>query len=179
MRAAASCLLLLSALTVACVDNSGGPPPPGEPIDFQPVFLESPLSCQLFQDAAFLLRRGEPLDDFLDECAAASGSAALAELEAEVDALADEAGLVVTVVQLGGCIEEHAIVSVYRDGDTLRPWVLKGDSAYGREGVGCPADIGEAIEVLRVIDRGGATTAEPHIGIYNPDLPGAPPLPGG
>lgn len=166
---------LCSVLVLAgCVDNSAGDPPPGEEVGFED--LDSPgFFCGLFRDEAWLIVDEADIDGLEADCPDGPDTAALRTTLAATDP-AD--ALVVFTLAKGGCVGEHDIVSVYRDGDTVRPWIWQADSSYGRPRTACTADLGEAIEVLRVDGAGDAADAALHIGTYNPDLPGAPALPG-
>lgn len=179
MRALTSLsLVTLVVVASACVDNSGGPPPPGERVEHEPVFLESGgLSCLRFVDDADLIATAADVDAFQAECDGMS-DAAETELRALVDALEGDDRLIIVSITLGGCIADTAIMGVYLDDTVAHVHVLRGDTSFGRGDVACTADIGELVEIIRVHGIADATSADVEIGTFNPDLPGAPALPG-
>lgn len=173
-------LLLAPALLVGCVDNSGGPPPDGESVEaFSPMYLDAGgFFCDFFRDDAFLVRdRAEAEAFFADECPSADVDAQ-EELGEAAGALAEGEAIVVVSVQLGGCLGEWGVHGFYRAEDEVTAWVLRGDSAYGRQGADCNADIGGAIQPYLLEDVPGVTSAAIEVGAYNPELPGAPAQPG-
>ena len=93
---------------------------------------------------------------------------------AELDA--GEPGDVLVFVEgsAGGCIGDAWIEDVTLDGDVLRPWLLKEDTSYGMENVGCTADWGVSQHLLRVSGADAADSIELQLGVFNPELPGAP-----
>lgn len=173
-------IIALASLSfaVACVDNSGGVPPAGERVEHETVFLDGGgIFCQIFDDEAFLLTADTDVDAFKVACTEldATKEARLREL---VDELTGDEALVIIIIGLGGCIHEAAVMGVYIDDTVAHAHVLKGDTSYGVANAACTDDIGEAVEILRIDEKRTATDADVHVGIYNPDLPGAPALPG-
>jgi len=170
-------------LGAGCVDNSGGEPPAGTELEeFTPVSLDAGgLFCDSFQDGAFLVHDGIEAQAFIDSQCTNADPAVAAELVSTADDLEDTEAIVVLTIELGGCLGEYGVFGFYLsdDGDTVTGWVLRGDSAYGRQSVACPADIGQATEVYRVMGTADATQADILVGVFNPDLPGAPAMPGG
>ncbi|MCP4867699.1 MAG: hypothetical protein GY898_03160 [Proteobacteria bacterium] len=159
-------LSLLAACSDVRPDNSGGPPPEGDALEFAVLEDAPALFCGIFEDEA-------DIDAWLEACEASEEGDRDAIL-GELEALNDDESLVLVSVVLGGCLGQTNLQAVHLDGDVLRPWLLKADSAYGKDNVGCTADIGEQIYVLAVQDEQASTSAEVHVGVYNPDLPGAP-----
>ncbi len=170
--AAASALALL----VGCppnVDNSGGPPPEGDTIAFAVIADAPSFFCGAFTDAAHLLTDEASVDAFLVACPEA-GADARDEIDALQAELLEDESLVLISAALGGCIGDVTVMDVYLDGDTVRPWLLKADSAYGRTDIACTADIGEQLIAVAVSDEQSSIEAEIHVGVYNPDLPNPP-----
>ena len=165
------------ALTGCAVDNSGGEPPAGETVEFEVAIANAGFFCEDTSDAAHLIKDEAGIDAFIEACGEeVLGDEATIEedLIAELALLEDGQALVLVSAELGGCLGPWAVDSVYMDGEILRPWMLKGDSAYGRTDMACTADIGQDHQVLRVDGAAAATSIELTVGIYNPDLPGAP-----
>ena len=159
------------------VDNSGGPPPGGDAIDFEVALVGPSYFCAQMEDQAHLIADSEGLDAFIDSCdpgEAADIDAVDQALGEQLEALEEGQALLVVNTILGGCFGDWRVEAVHRDGDTLRPWVLKADTAYGQQSTGCPADIGQGNEVLVVEGASDATAVELTVGVYNPDLPGSP-----
>jgi hypothetical protein len=125
-------------------------------------------------------REQQQAQAFLDSDCSQADQAAGDELVATADALEDTEAIVILSVQPGGCLGEYGVFGFYLSEDeaTVTGWVKRSDSSYGRQNVGCNADIGEAIEVWRVLGAAGASDAAILVGTYNSDLPGAPALPG-
>lgn len=176
-RLTASAFAFVALALAGCpVDNSGGPPPAGDTVTFE-IASEAPGHfCDSFADEAYLLRSTEDIDAYLEACNAfPDGSEDIeAALDAEVEALLDGQAVLLVSAQLGGCLGDWHIESVHLDGETLRPWMLKDDGAYGRTDVACTADIGQGHQILIVDDVADAADVELTVGHYNADLPGAP-----
>jgi hypothetical protein len=175
-RFAPPVVALVAFAMTGCADNSGGAPPAGEAKTFE-IAIESPdLACGTYEDAASIIVTDADVDAFLAACEAIieDDATIVDDLRAEVADLTEDQALVVISVVLGGCLGDWQVEAVHMDGDTLRPWIYKADSAYGRNDIGCTADIGEAHTILRVDDAASATSIEMTVGVYNPDLPGAP-----
>lgn len=173
-------LLLLPLLLTGCADNSGGPPPDGESVEvFTPLSPDAGgFFCDFFGDAAFLVRDATEAQAFFDdECPGADATAQQQFVEA-ADGLLEGEVIVIVSVQLGGCLGEWGVHGFYRDEDEVTAWVLRGDSAYGKQNVACTADEGGAIQPYLLEDVSGVTSAAIEVGTYNPDLPGAPAQPG-
>ncbi len=176
-------LLAVLALGAGCADNSGGPSPEGTALEeFTPAWLDAGgLSCEEYRDAAFLIHDSTEAQAFLDSSCALTAQPVADEFLLLADALEDTEALVVLTIELGGCLGEYGVFGFYLsdDGDTVTGWVKRADSSYGRQNVACPADIGQATELWRVMGAADATQAEILVGVFNPSLPGAPALPGG
>ena len=170
--------LALALILGGCmVDNSGGPPPGGDALDFEVSLVGPSYFCAEMEDQAHLITDSEDLDAFIDSCdpgEAADSDAVGEALGEQVEALEEDQALLVVNTILGGCFGDWHVEAVHRDGDTLRPWVLKADSAYGQQNIDCPADIGQGNEVLVVEGASDTIEVELTVGIYNPDLPGGP-----
>lgn len=169
---------LLGALGCPGIDNSGGLPPGGEELEWERVGYPS-LFCDDFTTRAVLLTDAAATASWIAGCGATDGDDPTAMVEAALAENGPDDVLVAVHVTVGGCIAESGLVGMYLDGTVLRPWVLVGDSSYGQDGAACPADIGLSIELARALGGATATSAEVKVGTYNPDLPGAPALPGG
>ncbi|MCO4769799.1 MAG: hypothetical protein KDA24_07180 [Deltaproteobacteria bacterium] len=174
--------LALAAPLVGCADNSGGPPPDGTALEeFTSIAMDpGGLFCDFFRDDAFLIHDGSEAADFLANDCAGNNQEVQDAVVAVADDLEEGEAIVVVSVQLGGCLGEWGVHGFYmsEDESTVTAWVLRGDSAYGKQNVACPADIGGAIELYRVMDAAAATEADILVGPYNPGLPGAPAQPG-
>ncbi len=178
-----SVIIAITALGLAgCPDNSGGLPPDGTALEeYTSAALEAgSLFCGQFTDDAFLIHDGAEAQAFLDSDCTQADQAAADELVATADALEEDEAIVILSIQLGGCLGEYGVFGFYLSDDesTVTGWVKRSDSSYGRQNVGCNADIGEAIEVWRVMGAAVATDAAILVGTYNAELPGAPALPG-
>lgn len=177
--------IVVAAVTlgVGCVDNSGGPPPDGTELEeFTPVSFDAGgLFCGSGGDAGFLIHDATEAQAFLDDSCEGHDAAAGQELVDAAGTLEDTEAIVILTIQLGGCLGEYGVLGFYLSDDdtTVTGWVLRGDSAYGRQNVACTADWGMATEVYRVMGAADAVQAEILVGPFNPDLPGAPALPGG
>jgi hypothetical protein len=175
-RIAIPVIAVVAFALTGCVDNSGGEAPAGEATDFE-IAIESPdLACGSFEDSAHLIAEDADVDTFLEACdeILSENSTIADDLRAELALLDEGQALVIISAVLGGCLGDWQIEAVHIDGETLRPWMLKADASYGRRDVGCTADIGQAHQVLRVDGAAAATSVELTVGIYNPNLPGAP-----
>jgi len=170
-------LFAVATLAAGCIDNSGGPPPPGDKLEYERVSFLG-MACGRYQDKAWLIEDQAGLDAYWGGCEFIANDDRQT-VEAAVADLAEGDVLLGLDVELGGCIGETAFMGAYKEGDTLHAWLLKGNSAYGRGDVACTADIGEAHEVVRVFGAGEVADVDITVGIFNPDLPGAPALPGG
>lgn len=169
--------LVAFAMTGCTVDNSGGEPPAGDPIEFEIAIEDPDLFCDAFEDAAELIVDADGVDAFIEACGAeliGDESTIADDLNAQLSELEEGEGLLIVSAQLGGCLGAWEIAAVHLDGDILRPWMLKADSSYGRQDVGCTADIGQDHRVLVVDGADEVASVELTVGIYNPDLPGAP-----
>lgn len=173
--------LLLALALPACVvtaDNSGGPPPEGEPVTFEILDAPQDFWCQAAVDGAILVSDEVSLDALLDGCEVPLEGADRDTVRQDLlDALnGGEAGDVLVYAEgsAGGCIGQAWIEDVTLDGDTLRPWMLKEDSSYGQVDVACTADWGLSTHLVRVSGAEDATSAELHLGVFNPELPGGP-----
>ncbi len=169
--------LVAFAMTGCTVDNSGGEPPAGDPIEFE-IAIESPdLVCESFEDGAELIVDQDGIDAFIEACGTeliGDESTIADDLALQLAELEEGQGLLVVSAQLGGCLGEWEIAAVHLDADILRPWMLKADTSYGREDVACTADIGQDHQVLIVDAADRVASVELTVGVYNPDLPGAP-----
>lgn len=174
-------LVALAALPLtACVDNSGGEGPPGTDVSIEaPGWDSDPQACP-GAEGAWLLDDDTSVDAFLSEC--------FDEVPGKRDALLDVVGgldanrrFVGVRIVLGGCVHQWDFMGMKQDGAVLRPWVLKEDTSYGRANAACTDDIGwdEGFWIAQDGDVGSVTSAELWLGSFNPELPGAPALPGG
>jgi hypothetical protein len=172
----ALCLVALFACTP--VDNSGGDPPPGDAVTFTKAALPD-FFCGHFDDHADLVLDDAAVDALLDGCPDQSGELGPTKdaFKALVADAADGVGLVVVFTELGGCLQDAAVVGFYRDGDTLHAWVKRGDTSYPDKEVACPADIGEMISGHWVEGADTASGVKVKVGVFNPDLPNPPLLP--
>ncbi len=182
-RRAASALVLLALTGCAGVDNSGGEPPPGTDVS-----IESPLGLDAIspcvgggQDCALLLDDEAAVDTWLAECASQDTTAQRDALVAAIDDLDDSQRLVGVRVVLGGCVQQWSFRGIYLDDNRLNVWILKEDTSYGLASADCTDDIGwdEGYWIAAEADVSAVTEATLTVGVYNPDLPGAPALPGG
>lgn len=181
MRHLALPLLALLALP-ACstVDNTGGPPPEGSALAFEVLDAPDGFWCQAVIDDAALITDEASIDALIDACEVDVDGVQTQARQDLLDALnGGDPGDVLVYAEgsAGGCIGQAWIEDVTLDGDVLRPWMLKEDSSYGRYDVACTADFGLSTHLVRVSGAEEATSAELHLGIFNPELPGAPSAP--
>ena len=155
------------------VDHSGGPPPDGDALAFAIIDDGPGLVCGTYEDRADLIADEAAVDAWIESCESAE-EGDRDDLIAVLNELNADESLVLVTVALGGCLGQTNLQSVHLDGDVVRPWLLKADSAYGRNDIACTADIGEQIYVVAVADEQASTSAEVHVGVYNPELPDAP-----
>jgi hypothetical protein len=168
------------AVLAACglgVDNSGGEAPPGTSTPFAAVdaagwdcdpFLTSINSDTLVQDDlqadAFVTAQCEGRTTARDWLRARVASLDVAKGQV----------LMITTLGFGGCQAEPRLKDVMLDGDTVRPWFLQANVAYGRANVSCTEELRVAVRIWTVDGARAATRAERTVGVYNPDLPNAP-----
>lgn len=178
IRRSLSFLLLASGLfaLTGCelVPNDGGDMPVGVRLDYFFGDLSDDLQCGSFTDAAFLISEASDVEAAIAACE--SDATALAEelQEKIASSLAEEEVLVFVTVEYGGCVRGHDLPALIRDGDTLRPWLIKDNSAYGRPGAVCPTDLGERLDLLSFDGQAGGDTLELSVGEWNSDLPSSP-----
>ena len=166
---------ILAVPLAACVSNDGGLPPEGEPISFSIVDRDQSFFCGFFEDSAVLIEEQADIDAVVAACSEEAGIAGLGSFLAQAMAGSTESeSLVLVTVALGGCIEAYDLVAVHLDGEVLRPWLLKDDSAYGVPDSACTDDIRETVELLRVGDGAVSNSSELTVGVWNSDLPGSP-----
>lgn len=161
-------LLLLSACTP--VDNSGGEPPSGESVTFS--VEDAPIGFCEFQDGAALITSIDDVDAWVATCE--NEDLDRQPVDDAVNALLESQTLVLVTAQLGGCLESSEIAGVFLDGDQLNVWMLKQDTAYGRDNVACTDDLGVAYHLVTA--DAVASAASLRVGVYNPDLPNGPAL---
>ena len=170
-------LLLLPLLSFACIDNSGGEAPSGTDLSLSAAGPSIGTCTDFSGDAIALLDSEAAIDTWLSGCPneAAAISAALVPV---LDELADGERLVAIRIGLGGCVQDWHLRGLFLDATTINAWALKADTAFGRGEQPCTDDIG--VDERYVIAGGAAAAREAKltIGRYNPDLPGAPLLPG-
>lgn len=164
--------LLALLLLTACnpVDNSGGEPPSGESVSFS--VEEAQIGFCEFQDGAALLDDSDDVDAWVATCE--NENLDRQPVDDAVAALTDDQTLVLVTAQLGGCLESSEIVGVFLDGDQLNVWMLKQDTAYGRDNIACTDDLGVAYHLVTA--DAVASAASLRVGVYNPDLPNGPDL---
>jgi hypothetical protein len=168
-------LLSMCLFLAGCpaIFNHGGERPEGMSMDYEFLGVPSHVFCGSFQEGALIIRNEQDINEVLNSCS--DGAEELENtLLSALEGLDESATLVFVSVARGGCVQGHDLPMVALDGDVLRPWLLKDSSAYGRENPACPADLGEALELLAVWDIEDATTIELTVGIWNSDLPGSP-----
>jgi hypothetical protein len=174
-------LCLAALVGCAPVDNSGGEPPTGDPLGFEVLTPPGDLFCDALADSAALMVDEAGIDAMLEACSVSFDGAENPQPRADLVAALDagDAGdvLVYAVGSAGGCIGEAWIEDVTLDGEVLRPWMIKEDSSYGRVDVACTTDYGLSNHLVRVSGAEAATSAELHIGVFNPELPGGPESP--
>jgi len=164
------CLFLTGCTSII---NDGGERPEGMSMEYEFLGVPGNVFCGSFQEGALIIRNEQDINEVLDSCS--DGPAELADtLLSALEGLHERETLVFISVARGGCVQGHDLPMVALDGDTLRPWLLKDNSAYGRANPACPADLGEALELLAVWDIEDASTVELTVGIWNSDLPGSP-----
>ncbi len=159
------------------IARAPGAPPAGDALTFEILAAPDDFFCEGFVDDVALMADEAGIDAMMDTCQVLLEDAE-ADIRADfVDALnGGEAGDVLLFVEgsAGGCIGEAWIEDVHLDGDVLRPWLLKEDTAFGIPDAACTADWGVSLHLVRVSGAEDATSAELHLGVFNPDLPGAP-----
>jgi len=173
--------LLPLVFLVACsqVDNSGGPPPSGDSVSFVDLDLPTDFFCESMADDAVMVAVEADMDALFEACfplAVIAGEARQPWLDLLAATDAEDA-LVFAVGSAGGCIGDAWIEDIKLDGSTLRPWMLKEDSSYGRNQVACTADWGISQHLVRVEGAAAADSIELTLGVFNPELPGAPDRP--
>jgi len=172
---ATSLLVTLVCTLCACdpLANDGGDLPPGAFADFAILDVPADLHCGFFEDGVVAIRDQEDVDEVVAACAEeADGLASF--LAEELASTSHDQQLIFITVGLGGCIAGHDLPIVALDDGVIRPWLLKNNTAYGKPEVACTADVGEALELLRVDEAGEATSAELTVGVWNSELPGSP-----
>jgi len=154
--------------------NDGGDMPLGVHVDYFFGDLSDDLRCGSFTDAAFLIEEASDVEAALAACE--SDTTALAEeLQEKIESsLTEEEVLVFVTVEYGGCVRGHDLPALIRDGDTLRPWLIKDNSAYGRPGAICPTDLAERLDLLSLDQHAGGDAVELAVGEWNSDLPSSP-----
>jgi hypothetical protein len=168
-------LLSMCLFLTGCpsIPNDGGALPEGMSMDYSFIGIPSEVFCGGFLDGALIVRNEQDIEEVLASCS--EGAEELSTvLSNALEDLDDLQTLVFVSVALGGCVQGHDLPMVALDGDTVRPWLLKDSSAYGESEAACPADVGEAIELLAVWDIQHASSVEITVGIWNSNLPGSP-----
>lgn len=170
--------LLAAALVLVACDNSGGEAPAGTELAIESTgwgFIEP---CFGGTDDAALLDSVEDVQAWMEPCGAPN-DAKLNQIVNTMNALPDDKKLVAGRVTLGGCFGDWYLRGLYQDGDTIHVWLLKEDTSLNQN-TGCDADIGwdEGFWIAAEGDVATATTGELHLGLFNPELPGAPASPG-
>lgn len=176
-------LIGLSVLLVAgCVDNSGGGPPAGDDVSLE-VPGEIPGSpCPSLVAGgheAALLDTPAAVEEWLAGCDPVDEDRRAALVSAVEDA--GDKKLIAVRMVLGGCARDWSLMGLYHDDDVINVWVLVADTSHGVSGAACTDDIfwDEAFYYAAEGDFSAVQEAAILAGIYNPDLPGAPALPGG
>ena len=176
-------IAVLVLLLTGCVDNSGGPPPPGIDLEIEHPLIEVPsVFCETPDDEAMLLDDMTDADAWLAGCQEGTARDELrTQIETTITGLDANARLIAASIVGGGCVGGWSLFGIHLDDTTLRPWILKEDTSYGRSQVACTADIWWQTDywLVRGDGVGDADAVELWVGVYNPDLPGAPALPGG
>ncbi len=92
----------------------------------------------------------------------------------------DQKRLVGVRMIIGGCVRSWDLMGIYHDGDALNVWALLQDQSYGIPDAACTDDLifDEQYFWVTEGDYSAVTHAALFTGTYNPDLPGAPDLPG-
>jgi len=161
---------LLGVLALAgCVNNSGGEPPPGEAIGGYEIILDS-MACVEAGNRGEFLQGVIDVNRWVAPCVEGIESASvMSRLVSEVADLGDDGGLLAMDVELTGCEQGVELIDVYLDGSYLRPWILKRDTAYGRDGNDCGIT-GSTQRYFLVQGASRIDTIGLWIGRYNPDL---------
>jgi hypothetical protein len=159
--------ILLIILAACIVDNSGGDAPIGDTASFHVVDTDS--SCGVFDDTATLVRNADEAHAAGETCSA-DGDLVTDRLTDALDLLPEGDALVFVTIALGGCLEGHSVRGMFIDGDVLRPWIVKQDTAYGVANAACTDDLGEAVRIYQVEGAADLTDAELHIGVMNPNF---------
>ncbi len=171
-------LLLASLFLVGCVDNSGGEGPPGEDVSIEsPGWEADPGACPGPEEAV-LLQDANDVDLWMTDCDQDPAKRnALLDVISGLDA---SRRFVAARIVLGGCVQAWDFMGINQDGETLHVWVLEEDTSYGRANAACTDDIGwaEGYWIAAEGDVDQATGASLWLGVFNPELPGSPALPG-
>lgn len=176
-----SLALALVATSLACADNSGGEPPPGTDVALEVPADVADISCVSGgnQGAAALLQSEADVTAWLEGCTDVS-PATRAALIAAAQESGDDKKLIGVRVGLGGCTRDWSMMGIYHDDDTLNVWALLHDSSYGGGQAACTDDFfsQDGYWFAAEGDFAAVTDAALVTGVFNPDLPGAPLLPG-
>ena len=160
---------LAPLLLAGCVNNSGGEPPPGDPVGGFELILDS-LACVEAGNRGEFIETVADANAWVQPCVDGPQRNTVQErLISEVADLSGTAGLVAIDVPLTGCEQGLELVDLYLDGTTLRPWLLKRDTAWGREGNECGiTGSAQTYFLMQGADR--VDTIGLWIGRYNPDF---------
>lgn len=180
-------LTALGASGCPPVDNSGGFAPEGESLNFVTV-AEVGVVCASLEDTARFLEDLPAVDDAMASCAdgAETVASATADLDDALAAQYDGERELLVVASTGGCITMNTLYDVRLDtpdegAPVLRPWILRADESFEAD-ASCDAAAGQTVQLVRIastdaeVDPATATSVDLAIGVYNPTLPGAPPL---
>ena len=168
-------LLSMCLFLTGCpsVPNDGGDLPEGMAMEYEFLGVSDNVFCGSFQEGALIVRNEQDINEVLNSCS--DGSEELGDtLLSALEGLHERETLVFISVARGGCVQGHDLPMVALDGETLRPWLLKDSSAYGRTDAACPADLGEALELIAVWDIEEASDVQLTVGVWNSVLPGSP-----
>ncbi|MCP4498982.1 MAG: hypothetical protein GY822_03320 [Deltaproteobacteria bacterium] len=172
-------MVLLGALA-ACTDNSGGASPAGDDVSFSSAGLDDLFSCFAGEQEAALLDDENAVDDWLSNCEADDSVNVKEAILTEVEGLDDGERLVAVRMIFGGCVQQWHFMGIRQEADVLHAWVLREDTSYGIANAACTDDLGmsERYFIVSDGDVATATSADLVVGVFNPNLPGAPALPG-
>jgi len=153
--------------------NDGGDPPEGTSVSFDAIALPETMSCWDSGEDATLIQDAEDVAWLAEICEDQDGDPE-AFFASVLEGIGEDTGLLFVSVGYGGCTSDYDIPMIARDGDTLRPWVLKDDSAYGGGPVSCPLIARMGWQLIGVEGAADASDAELTVGVWNSDLLGSP-----
>lgn len=186
MKLSRLCTTIVVVVAVAaCADTTGDDPPAGDRPTGIEVAVEVPanlpeMRCNVAEPIAALLETEDDIDAWVDECVAVDETRYAALMGAAAESSNDKK---LVAVRMGlGCDQDWSLQGIYHDEDTLNVWVLRHDPNQWGIVNTCSDDVDSGTNAYWFVTGGSLATVTDvtlTVSVSNPNLPGAPLLPGG